>query len=85
MDTVCNAAKQAGVILMTVALDLSTTNSGEKAAIEALTRCASNSRFRRDATDPSKPAKLFWNARGGDLSETFRSIADELSNLRFVG
>ncbi len=85
MDTVCNAAKQAGVILMTVALDLSTTNSGEKAAIEALTRCASNSRFRRDAVDPTKPAKLFWNAKGGDLSETFRSIADELSNLRFVG
>lgn len=85
MDTVCNAAKQAGVILMTVALDLSTTNSGEKAAIDALTKCASNSRFRRDASDPTKPAKLFWNAKGGDLSETFRSIADELSNLRFVG
>lgn len=85
MDTVCNAAKQAGVILMTVALDLSTANSGEKAAIEALTRCASNSRFRRDTVDPTKPAKLFWNAKGGDLSETFRSIADELSNLRFVG
>ncbi len=85
MDTVCAAAKQAGVILMTVALDLSTSNSGERAAIDALNRCASNSRFRVDANDPSKPAKLFWNAKGGDLSETFRSIADELSNLRFVG
>jgi Flp pilus assembly protein TadG len=85
MDTVCTAAKKAGVILMTVALDLSSTNSGEKAAIDALNRCASNSRFRVDPNDPTKPAKLFWNAKGGDLSETFRSIADELSNLRFVG
>ncbi len=85
METVCTAAKNSGVILMTVALDLSSTNAGERAAIEALQKCASNSRFRRDPTDPSRPAKLFWNARGGDLEETFRSIGDELSNLRFVG
>ena len=34
---------------------------------------------------PSKPAKLFWNATGGNLAEKFKEIADELSNLRIVG
>ena len=85
MDTVCEGAKAAGIIVMTVALDLSTSVSGEKSAIEALTRCASDSRFRRDANDSSKAAKLFWNANGSNLAEKFKEIADELSNLRIVG
>lgn len=85
MDTVCNAAKDAGIIVMTVALDLSTSNSGERAAIEALSRCASDSRFRKDPSDPSKPAKLFWNAKSSTLADDFKAIADELSNLRIVG
>lgn len=85
MDTVCEGAKAAGVIVMTVALDLSTSKSAEKAAIEALTRCASDSRFRRSTADPTKPAKLFWNANGGNLADKFKEIADELSNLRIVG
>jgi hypothetical protein len=37
--------------------------------------------------DPAtgKPAKLYWNATGGSLSDDFKAIADELSNLRIVG
>lgn len=85
MDTVCEAAKAAGVIVMTVALDLSKSDSGEKAAIEALTRCASDSRYRKDPDDPGKAAKLFWNANGSNLADKFREIAEELSNLRIIG
>jgi hypothetical protein len=48
-------------------------------------RCASDSRFRRDPDDATKPAKLFWNANGSNLADKFREIADELSNLRIVG
>lgn len=85
MDTVCAAAKEAGVIVMTVALDLSSSVAVERAAIDAMTRCASDSRFRKDPNDPTKPAKLFWNANGSNLADKFREIADELSNLRIVG
>jgi len=84
MAATCTNAKTAGVIVMTVALDLSTSNAAQKAQIDGLKACSSDSRFRKDATDPSKPAKLFWNSTGGDLSKTFKEIADELSNLRFV-
>jgi Flp pilus assembly protein TadG len=85
LDSVCQAAKDAGVIVMTVALDLSSSVANERDAIQAMTRCASDSRFRRDPSDPSKAAKLFWNANGSNLSDKFREIADELSNLRIVG
>ncbi len=85
MDGVCTNAKAAGVIVMTVALDLSASNTAQAAQLSALERCASDSRFRKDAHDPSKPAKLFWNATGGTLSDIFRKIADELSNLRIIG
>ena len=84
MASVCGNAKASGMILMTVSLDLSTGNAGENAAIEALKSCASDSRFRKDPSNPSKPAKLYWNATGGSLSDTFKEIADELSNLRIV-
>lgn len=80
----CDNAKEANVIVMTVSLDLSEKDTTEKAQIEALKSCASFSRFRKDTTDPSKPAKLFWNATGGDLAQKFKEIADELSNLRIV-
>lgn len=85
LDSVCNQAKAAGVILMTVALDLSEGNKDEKDAIEAMRRCASDSRFRRDPSNPSAAAKLFWNANGSNLAEKFKEIADELSNLRIIG
>ena len=55
----------------------------EKKAIEALKKCSSDSRFRKDAS--GKPAKLYWNATGANLAEKFKEIADELSNLRIVG
>jgi hypothetical protein len=29
--------------------------------------------------------KLYWNATGGSLSDDFKAIANELSNLRIVG
>ncbi|WP_421913610.1 pilus assembly protein TadG-related protein [Mesorhizobium sp.] len=85
MQTLCANAKSANVIVMTVSLDLSTTKTADKKAIAALTACASDSRFRKDPTNPSKPAKLFWNATGATLSDNFKEIADELSNLRIVG
>ncbi|WP_265516624.1 hypothetical protein [Nitratireductor luteus] len=82
MDELCQNAKNKSIILMTVALDLSTTKSDESGQIEALKKCASESRFRKDGN--GNAAKLFWNATGGDLAEKFKEIADELSNLRFV-
>lgn len=85
LDRVCEDAKAAGTIVMTVALDLSPSVADERDAINAMTRCASDSRFRRDPNDPSRAAKLFWNANGSNLSDKFREIADELSNLRIVG
>lgn len=83
LATTCTNAKTKNVIIMTVALDLDATKgtAAEKAAtqaqIDGLTNCASFSRIRDE--------KLFWNTKGGDLAETFRKIADELSNLRIVG
>ena len=85
MSSLCENAKAANVLVMTVSLDLSTNNSGENKAIEALKKCSSDSRFRKDPLDPSKPAKLYWNATGSDLAEKFKEIANELSNLRIVG
>lgn len=85
LDRVCEEAKAAGIIVMTVALDLSSSVANERDAINAMTRCASDSRFRRDPNNPSQAAKLFWNANGSNLADKFREIADELSNLRIVG
>ncbi|MBN9078805.1 MAG: hypothetical protein BGN87_22245 [Rhizobiales bacterium 65-79] len=84
MATLCTNAKAANVIMMTVSLDLDPTNSAEAAQMAALKTCASNSRFRTDPTT-GQPAKLYWNATGGSLSDDFKAIADELSNLRIVG
>ncbi len=81
--TVCANAKAAKVLLLTVALDLDPKNSVEKSQIDALESCASDSRFRKGPD--GKPAKLFWNATGGVLADTFKEIANELSNLRIVG
>ncbi|MBZ9980494.1 MULTISPECIES: TadE/TadG family type IV pilus assembly protein [unclassified Mesorhizobium] len=85
MTTLCNNAKAANIMVMTVALDLSTTKTTDKNAIDALKSCSSDSRFRKDPADPSKPAKLFWNATGASLSNDFKEIGNELSNLRVVG
>jgi Flp pilus assembly protein TadG len=83
MNTLCENAKTAGLVVMTVALDLSTSKTDEKGQIDAMKACASESKFRKDAD--GKAAKLFWNSTGGELEETFKQIADELSNLRIVG
>jgi Flp pilus assembly protein TadG len=85
MAALCANAKKAGIMVMTVALDLDETKAADQAQIAALRACSSDSRFRTDPGDPSKPAKLFWNATGATLSEDFREIANELSNLRIVG
>ena len=79
----CNNAKAQGILVMTVSLDLSTSNSTEKGQVDALKACSSESRFRKDGS--GNPVKLYWNATGGSLSTTFKEIADELSNLRIVG
>ncbi len=84
MEAVCSNAKAAGMTLMTVSLDLSTSNANENEAIQALKSCASDSRYRSDPDNPGQPAKLYWNATGASLSDTFKEIADELSNLRIV-
>jgi len=89
--TLCDNVKKANITIMTVALDLDATQGTAaqrkqvQEQIDALKSCSSDSRSRRDPSDASKPAKLFWNTTGGDLSETFRQIGDELSNLRVVG
>lgn len=85
MAKLCDNAKAANIMVMTVALDLSSTDAGDKKAMDALRTCSSESRFRKDPSDPSKPAKLFWNATGATLSDNFKEIANELSNLRVVG
>ncbi|MGX5804686.1 pilus assembly protein TadG-related protein [Bradyrhizobium sp. Arg314] len=82
--TLCNNAKAANIIVMTIALDLDSRNTAEAAQMAALKTCSSDSRFRKDATDPSKPKKLFWNSTGATLSDDFREIGNELSNLRIV-
>lgn len=88
MATTCTNAKDSGILVMTVALDLDATvgTAAEKKAtqsqIDGLTACASESRTRRDAA--GKPVKLFFNTTSGDLVDTFKKIADELSNLRIV-
>jgi hypothetical protein len=84
MATLCSNAKAAGIMVMTVSLDLVDTKADEKKAMAALKACSSDSRFRKDPTDPSKPAKLYWNATGATLSDNFKEIANELSNLRIV-
>ncbi|WP_245428377.1 pilus assembly protein TadG-related protein [Kumtagia ephedrae] len=81
----CDNAKAKKIMVMTVALDLSNSKPAEKTQIEMLKKCASDSRFRKDPDDPSKPAKLFWNSTGKTLSDDFKKIGDELSNLRIVG
>lgn len=90
MATTCNNAKTiGGIIVITVALDLNPTvgTASEKKAtqsqIDGLKSCASESRFRKDAN--GKPEKLFFNTTSGDLADTFKRIADELSNLRIIG
>lgn len=85
MSQVCENAKAAGLVVMTVALDLNSRNTTEAEQIAALKKCASDSRIRRDPDEPSKPAKLFWNATGSSLNDDFKAIGDELSNLRIVG
>jgi Flp pilus assembly protein TadG len=85
LATLCTNAKDAKVMVMTVALDLDPNKTADAAQIAGLKKCSSDSRFRKDPTDASKPAKLFWNATGSNLSEKFKEIADELSNLRIVG
>ena len=48
----------------------------------ALKTCSSDSRFRKDSA--GNPLKLFWNSTGATLSDDFKAIGNELSNLRIV-
>lgn len=83
MSTLCTNAKAQGITVMTVALDLSSSKTDELGQISAMKACASDSKFRKGSD--GNAAKLFWNTTGGELEQTFKEIADELSNLRFVG
>lgn len=85
LQELCANAKAANIMIMTVGLDLEAEAKKDakvREQIAGLKTCSSDSRNRRDPENPSKPAKLFWNAAGNDLSNAFREIADELSNLR---
>jgi len=82
--TLCSNAKAANIMVMTIALDLDATKTAEKTQMDALKACSSDSRFSKDPTDPSKPMKLFWNSTGATLSDDFKAIGNELSNLRIV-
>src|SRR5690606_7811264 len=77
----CDNAKAANIIVMTVALDLNEASSTEKAQIDLVRACSSSPRVRMEG---GKPAKRCWNSTGGELSETFGQIGDDLSNLRLV-
>jgi Flp pilus assembly protein TadG len=92
---VCKNVKDNDVLLMTVALDLNpnignaATKAATNAAIAGLKACAGRSRNRTDANGLGE--KLFWNACSSTpnascktLDQTFKEIADELSNLRFT-
>ncbi len=81
MNELCSNAKSSGVVVFTVGLDLDAIS--DAAAISSLEACASPSRFRKNADGTSK--LLFWNTKGSDLMDVFKTIADELSNLRIVG
>jgi Flp pilus assembly protein TadG len=90
MLEICDNIKGKKIMLMTVALDLNKANYDTVAeqdavdkAIETLTNCAGDSRTRKNSDGSKK--KLFWNATSDTLDETFKEIADELSNLRFTG
>ncbi len=83
MRAICTNAKNSNILMMTVALDLDDTKTADKKQIAELKSCASDSRFRKGVD--GNPAKLFWNATGATLSQVFKEIADELSNLRIVG
>ena len=78
MQQLCTNAKDDGIIIFSIALDLP-SGSG---AIDELRECASESRFRKDGS--GNYVKLFYNATGGQLMDVFKAIADELSNLRIV-
>ncbi|MBX8825935.1 hypothetical protein HBA93_09715 [Ochrobactrum sp. SFR4] len=80
----CELAKQDNIMVMTVALDLRQNNATDRKQMETMKECASDSRVRFDPDFPTRRAKLFWNTTGGNLEQTFREIADELSNLRVV-
>jgi hypothetical protein len=82
--TLCANAKANNLIVMTIALDLDPKKAADVTQMDALKACSSDSRFRKDETDPSKPAKLFWNSTGASLSGDFKEIGNELSNLRIV-
>lgn len=80
----CELAKNDNIMIMTVALDLKQSTTADKKQMDIMKECASDSRVRKDQDSPTKAAKLFWNTTGGNLEQTFKEIADELSNLRVV-
>lgn len=83
MAALCANAKVANVLVMTVSLDLDPKDKAQAAQMAALKACSSDSRFRMDPAT-GLPEKLYWNATGADLSDKFKEIANELSNLRIV-
>ena len=57
-DSFATMPRRPSVIVMTVSLDLSTSNTAEKAQIDALKACSSDSRFRKDAAGNAGEALL---------------------------
>ena len=84
MRKVCTNAKNANILVMTVALDLDETKTAEKKAIAELKTCASDSRFRKDPRTASRRSSS-GTPPALPCRTVFKEIADELSNLRIVG
>ena len=93
MDQLCTNVKGQNIILMTIGLDLdpaAASAGGDADMITALQQCAGASKTRKDGS--GNAVKLFWNACGSNststscksLNDTFKEVADELSNLRFT-
>ena len=58
------------------------SDTEEKKQIDGLRKCSSDSRFKKNAD--GTPKKLFWNSTSSTLSDDFKAIGDELSNLRLI-
>ena len=69
----CDNAKAANLMVITVSLDLRTTNAAEKKAIDALTACASTSRFTKDGRRQAQEALFRRHRRHAQGQNSRRS------------
>lgn len=75
--TLCKNIKNSNTVVFTISLDLDPRDRQEKAQIDTLKECASES-------SQTKGKKLYWEGSSKDLMKIVDEIANELSNLRIV-